>query len=364
MKFLILDTYYSAFLCSFYTQRPDLKRLPYLGQWRALMNECFGTADFYSFNLKKLGYYAHEVVANCAALQRQWTREYAFYLWAAYPVYRCLRRVKDWQMAVLQAQVEWFKPDVLYVQNLYLPTHRFLQWARSKVPLIVGQHATRITREIALNCYDLILSSLPNVVTRFRRRGISSEYFRLGFEPSILQRLTRNPTPWSVVHVGGHGPIHNERNSLLEAVAQQVPVDFWGYGVENLAPNSPIRRRYHGEAWGLDMYQIRHNSRIVLTGHISSVADRFANNMTLYEATGVGACLVTDLKDNLAQLFEPGREVVAYTSAEDCVEKVRYLLGHEDERAAIARAGQKRTLREHTYYHRMKELVDIVHKHL
>lgn len=39
-------------------------------------------------------------------------------------------------------------------------------------------------------------------------------------------------------------------------------------------------------------------------------------------------------------------------------------LEHDKEREATARAGQQRTLREHTYYHRMQELVDIVCKYL
>jgi len=34
----------------------------------------FGTADFYSEGLRPLGYDAHEVVANCDALQRRWAR--------------------------------------------------------------------------------------------------------------------------------------------------------------------------------------------------------------------------------------------------------------------------------------------------
>jgi spore maturation protein CgeB len=37
---------------------------------------------------------------------------------------------------------------------------------------------------------------------------------------------------------------------------------------------------------------------------------------------------------------------------------------HDEEREEIARAGQRRTLTEHTYYHRMQELVDIVQRYL
>lgn len=74
----------------------------------------------------------------------------------------------------------------------------------------------------------------------------------------------------------------------------------------------------------------------------------------------MGACLLTDWKDNLPNLFEPDIEVVTYRSAEECIEKVRYLLEHEADRQAIAAAGQRRTLREHTYYHRVERLTEII----
>ncbi|MDE1971514.1 MAG: glycosyltransferase family 1 protein, partial [Patescibacteria group bacterium] len=40
----------------------------------------------------------------------------------------------------------------------------------------------------------------------------------------------------------------------------------------------------------------------------------------------------------------------------DLIEKARYYLTHESERARIARAGYERTLREHTYEKRFQEL--------
>jgi spore maturation protein CgeB len=111
------------------------------------------------------------------------------------------------------------------------------------------------------------------------------------------------------------------------------------------------------------MYQILHASKMTLNHHIG-IADPYANNMRLFEATGVGTLLITDWKVNLHDMFEAGKEVVAYRSAEECVELIRYYLEHGDEREAIARAGQRRTLREHTYYQRMQELADIVERYL
>ena len=59
-------------------------------------------------------------------------------------------------------------------------------------------------------------------------------------------------------------------------------------------------------------------------------------------------------------MFELGKEVIAYRTPEECAELIWHYLEHESEREEIARAGQQRTLQEHTNYQRMQELVDIV----
>ena len=107
------------------------------------------------------------------------------------------------------------------------------------------------------------------------------------------------------------------------------------------------------------MYRLLAQSRVTLNRHIAA-AEGHANNMRLYEATGVGALLLTEAAPNLSDMFEPGVEIVTYTGADDLIEKARHYLEHEDERAAIARAGQARTLREHTYERRARELVRLV----
>ncbi len=69
---------------------------------------------------------------------------------------------------------------------------------------------------------------------------------------------------------------------------------------------------------------------------------------------------MTDWKENLSELFEPDKEVLTYRSAAECVEKVKYILEHEDERRSIAAAGQLRTLREHTFDNRAARIDEII----
>lgn len=110
------------------------------------------------------------------------------------------------------------------------------------------------------------------------------------------------------------------------------------------------------------MYQVLRDSFLTLNHH--GDVPPYANNCRLFEATGVGTLLVTDWKANLHEMFEPGKEVVSYRTPQECAEMIQYYLEHDDEREAIARAGQQRTLRDHTYYKRMQEFVDIVRKQL
>jgi spore maturation protein CgeB len=86
--------------------------------------------------------------------------------------------------------------------------------------------------------------------------------------------------------------------------------------------------------------------------------------MRLFEATGMGALLLTDEKQNLAELFRPGEEVAAYANENELVELIEHYLAAEDERAAMAAAGHARTLRDHTYEQRMAQLVEIIESHV
>ena len=75
-----------------------------------------------------------------------------------------------------------------------------------------------------------------------------------------------------------------------------------------------------------------------------------------FEIPGAGGFLLTSPTEDLATYYVPGREVELYAGPDDFVDKIRYYLAHDREREAIRAAGYARTLREHTYVHRFKEI--------
>jgi spore maturation protein CgeB len=373
MKIAIVDTYYAAFLASHYASRPQLKGLPYSGQRDALLEQCFGTSDFYSRHLNGLGCDAQDLIVNCVPLQETWARENgARYSALALRVPHRLFRL-PWigrRLAALPGlveialeQVQAIRPDVLYCQDLSFFTPQAMAKLRKYVKLVVGQIACPLPPAAFLKGYGLILTSFPHFVPRLRALGVASEYFRIGFDTRVLDKLGDVRKDVDASFVGGISRHHGKAIPVLEYLARNTPMQFFGYGADSLDRDSPIRARHHGEVWGLDMYRALARSRITLNRHIN-VAENNANNMRLYEATGVGALLVTDRKDNLGELFEIGKEIVAYSTPEEAAELIRYYLDHPAEAQAIAHAGQARTLRNHTYKRRMEELVPILERYL
>jgi spore maturation protein CgeB len=106
------------------------------------------------------------------------------------------------------------------------------------------------------------------------------------------------------------------------------------------------------------MYEVMARSLMTVNTH-GRIAGHDANNLRLFEATGMGTLLVTD-ELRMSQLFEVGSEVVTYRDADDCARVVRYYLDHPAEAASIAAAGQRRTLKDHTWPNRMAQLVELV----
>lgn len=334
---LIVDSYYPDFLKSLQCD-PDST---YEAELAKVFGRAFGTADFYSRGLQAHNWDAVDVIANHEPLQALWARQYK-------------APVTNSQWATVTAQAQHYKPDVVFMQDLSLdpPT-----WPA----LLAGQLSCPWPGDEAVRKCDVLFSSFPHYIPRIEALGVKAIYNPLGFDPIVLDRTkgSGGKRNVDVAFVGGVGnPSHWAHGmEVLEAVAYNIQsAKFWGYGYDLLPMTSSLRVKYNGPAWGLTMYSIFQNARIVINRH-GEVAGGLANNMRMFEATGCGALLLTEAAPNLSDFFAFD-EVATYNSPADAVDKVRYYLKHEDERMLIAAKGQARTLTDHTYLSRMKTVSD------
>ena len=402
MRVVILNRDYPGFLRELYLSRPGLEDASYAEQLAVRNESLFGVADFYSRNFIAHGHQAMEIHLNNPWLQHAWAREHGLVLEPPPPpklpavagngrseVFRAslgrrlktalrpvfapvarplLRRLRKTVPAsateelVMAAQIAEFRPDVILNQEMAALRSEALRRVKSNGMLAIGQIASALPENENFAVYDLVISSLPNQVDWFRRQGVRSELNRLAFEPAILEKFGPQPErdiPLSFV--GSLSPDHVSRIVFLEHLATRTPLKVWGNGIERLPKSSPLHALYQGQAWGRDMYDVVRRSKITLNFHID-LAEDWANNMRLYEATGMGALLLTDWKKNLHEMFVPGKHVATYTDNDDCVRQIHALLSDNETREHIAAAGQQHAIREQNYFRRAGEILDLAGK--
>ena len=280
MRVLIIDTFYEPYLANLY-KKEELLSQPWIKQHEAHFAGGFGTTNTYSHEMKLLGVDGIEIVANSKYLQRKWAEENQ----------PGLLGIKGWEHQILQildAQISWWKPDVVYVQDINWVPAKFLKHIRQRVDLIVGQNACPLLPGLDLRPYDLVLTSLPHYIGLFKKNGVDAQYFPIGFDDRLLGKHdTNGERIHELTFVGGLGGYHNKGTQILEEIAKGLPLRAWGYGGDKLPEESNLFNAWNGEAWGDEMYELLAKSKITINRHID-IAENYANNMRLYEATGMG----------------------------------------------------------------------------
>jgi len=401
MKLIKITSCYPPYLRNYYLRHPGLADKPYSEQKCELDRDAFGWADFWSYALAPLGYETMEIITNDEPLQRAWAKEN-------------LGRLKatDNLRAIAFEQVKKFRPEILWMED---HDPELLDRIRSEIKsihLVIGWVGSAIPKTYIGRNVDLVLSCAQESVEFMRKAGTRAEQLHHGFDTRVSERLRGGPKKIDFSFIGQiirGSQYHSRREQMLEQIASSTQLDIFspsaggdlkryfdfilesgGYGafralkaigipdsaIKSLPligrankwesrPESPVNRRIKPylkpPVFGLDMFQILRDSRLTLNIHADS-SPLFASNMRLFETTGVGTCLVTDWRNNLKDLFEIGNEVVAYRSVDECMEQVRWLLDHPNDREAIARAGMARTVRDHTFKQRALKFDEIVKK--
>ena len=157
--------------------------------------------------------------------------------------------------------------------------------------------------------------------------------------------------------------MHGGRYALILSLLKHTELQVWGMWFPEANPfrisqfpkwfrqyreSNFLRKRIKSPVFGLDYFELLGRSRIVFNAHID-VAANFAGNMRMFEACGMGACLVTDWKKNINDFFEPDVDLVCYKTNDEAVKKITYLVEHPQEARKIAESGKCWTIKEHTY---------------
>lgn len=110
-----------------------------------------------------------------------------------------------------------------------------------------------------------------------------------------------------------------------------------------------------GKAMGLFMSYVYAKAKSVF-----NVAVKDDLNMRVFEAMACKKPLITNklgVESGFSELFTAGEDYLEYSNQEELLEKVKYLLAHEEEIKKIAEKGYKKVIEKHTYKIRVKEMI-------
>jgi spore maturation protein CgeB len=368
MKILFVDTLYSSVL-----EKIGFLKAPISGDTEELLNSelkvsPLSSGPAYAEELIARGHEVEVRYANAQRAQLAWVKSGTFYnfaqnwFWSNWQLISRIPLVGSWiyrntaMTKIMVSQILNSKPDVVYFLNINLLSSSIIKQIKAVGITVVGQHASPLPPKSIYKGIDLIFSAHPGQVRHFKEKGISATYLPLAFTNHSGENSSAKP--WSersldVTFVGTFGRHQKSTGPLLRAIAEKVNnLNIYTNSSISQLKKLNLEKYYRGNAWGKAMYDVLADSKIAINRH-GEVAGGYAVNFRLFEATGMGALLLTESALNIKDLFEPDVDVLTYSSIPDAVNKIQLVLANPAKYEKIANAGKERTQRIHTYKQRV-----------
>ncbi|MDL2279442.1 glycosyltransferase [Desulfovibrio sp. OttesenSCG-928-G11] len=211
---------------------------------------------------------------------------------------------------------------------------------RSRLPLLLAESYEEVGRGFAdseeRSVSDFLARARPDLFAAFAAMPSIDE--RLGYETTLTWEATRQ-----------------YRLHCVRSILPFSPLIAGDDGWRQLLAGASWH--YHGEMSYYDDLP-RFYPCADINFNCTSKQMKGAVNQRVFDVPACGAFLLTDYREQIENLFEPGREIICYHSPEEATALAAEYLERPGERAAVIRAARRRILAGHTYEHRLRALTD------
>jgi hypothetical protein len=209
--------------------------------------------------------------------------------------------------------------------------------------------------------YDLVVSNSEGGLDRLRELGARrAEAVFWAADPELFQPLAVDKQ--TDVFFYGYGD--KFRRDWMEAMvgepSRRLPhVDFALGGRDFRADTGTAREigDVPFNVFSRVISEARVNLNITRRAHATVPASSTARP---FELAMAGAAVVSNPYEGIDRWFEPGRELLVVSSADEAVEAYRELLDDRARAEELGRSARERAQDEHTYLHRARQLLELV----
>ena len=223
--------------------------------------------------------------------------------------------------------VDRFRPEFVYVMNPNFLAPRVIESIQSKGCKAIAQISSYLPPNIFMKNYDLVITALPSIVDSMAKLGVQSKLIPLWFNPK-WETLSKNweDRDFNLVFSGSLGRHHSHTYRLLAAAKEVIPdIQIFAQAEKRKAKKFGLLSNINEPVFGKEMFQTLGNSRLVLNRH-ANLARNYSVNLRMFEATGMGAALLTEKSSNIADLFDE-KSVFEYGSISDLQDTLeKYLI--------------------------------------
>ena len=232
-----------------------------------------------------------------------------------------------------------------------------LRSSGARVAFWFPDHVANLERQYMLLApYDAIFFKEPFLTGRLRAMlDLPVYYLPQACNPRWHRPVTRAGTePYLVIA----GSMYPSRVRLLDRlIAKGIPLRLYGGPFPRWIGETACRAVHTGlyVACEEKARVFRSAAGVLNTMHPAEVS---GVNVRLFEAAGCGAAVLTEFRSTVPELFEVGKEVLAYHDFDDLVEQATRLLGEHGLTEQLGDAAAQRAHRDHTYDLRVATILE------
>lgn len=180
-------------------------------------------------------------------------------------------------------------------------------------------------------------------------------FLPFGVNPNVYRKY-KLPKIYDVTFVGGSHGFRDQYYQRLKT--EKIKAKFFGPKWENRLSFNGMVRLFSQSKINLNFTETSYQGRLLLwyLRRFNLIGRIHQHKARIFEIPGSGGFELSGWTKGIENLYVPGKEIELFRSAEELVEKSRFYLKNTKKREAIAQAGYKRTLEDHTYEKRFSTL--------
>lgn len=252
-----------------------------------------------------------------------------------------------------------FRPDFVFCSKLANFTEKAIEM-RKYVPVVCWNVDVKErvkdwgTDLLSLfSNVDILYTVSPTLANEFNKiyPGTMAKSLLQGCHPPVHGRQPLTQADWDKYKcdVMFAGDVHNYEHAGRREVLSYLRSN--GVNVRHYWGPTGIYNEEHAKACQC--------SKIVL-GMSAFPHLRHSISVRDFKVMAAGNLLLTRYCAGMQDIFELGKMCVAWETKEECLEKVEYYLANKEERKAIGDYGHDQILLRHTYFHRVKKIIQDV----